>query len=138
MHDETDPLTQNREVIIRLDPIDSWYPELYIRCFSGALELLIAWAGDAAFSEYELFVTVNHRIDDKPVESLVWTTSTNRGGTFFPPEMIMSLIQEMFNANEFVVQVFSDKSGRITGVFEPAGLYWAVKPALEACEVEVD
>ena len=48
------------------------------------------------------------------------------------------MINELYDAERFVVQVTHGDSEPITAVFRPAGLYWAVKPVLEACDVEIN
>ena len=57
---------------------------------------------------------------------------------FYPPARIATMIGKLFNANEFVVQATKEDSSAITAVFEPAGLYWTVKPVLAACGQEID
>lgn len=84
------------------------------------------------------WATVQHRIDDAPIQTLEWFMSSNELGTYLPSDRIANTIQELYNADEFVVQVTPDRSGPITAVFETAGLYWAVKPVLEACEQEIN
>ena len=86
-------------------------------------------------------VTVQHRIDDEPVESLGWNYSTDYTATFLPSHTIADMIKKLFDANEFVAQINpdeSDESDTITAVFEPAGIYWTVKPVLAACGQEID
>ncbi len=83
-------------------------------------------------------VTVQHRIDDGPVESLGWRYSTDNTATFLTRQRIPDMIKKLFDANEFVAQINADESDTITAVFEPAGLYWAVKPVLEVCEQEIN
>ena len=46
------------------------------------------------------------------------------------------MIHDLFNADVLVIQVKPENLDPETSVFSPAGLYWAVKPVLEACEVE--
>ena len=48
------------------------------------------------------------------------------------------MINDLFNADEFVIQAAPENLAPVTAVFRPAGVYWAVKPVLEACEVELD
>ena len=48
------------------------------------------------------------------------------------------MIHDLFNADEFVIQVKPENRDPVAAVFSPAGLYWAVKPVLEACEVEIN
>ena len=81
---------------------------------------------------------VRHRIDEKPIQQTDWSLSTDERATFLPLGEIASIIRDLFNAEEFVAQVTPDKSGPITAVFRPAGLYWAIKPVLEACDVEIN
>lgn len=137
--DEIDPLTQKPEVAIFLSSNDGLLPALGIRCQQSELELLVGWTQDdnSPISEFP-WISVQHRIDDDPIQDLEWSISTNGTATFLPYGEIAYMIQKLYGAEEFVVQVIPDRSGPINAVFEPAGLYWAVKPVLEACEVEVD
>ena len=48
------------------------------------------------------------------------------------------MIHDLFNADEFVIRLKPENFKPVTAVFNPAGLYWAVKPVLEACEVEIN
>ena len=139
------PLTREREVAIALlskegesiPALAENFPFLLIRCHEAKLEFIVLWSKDSRVSE-SFWTTVRHRIDNESIESLEWHLSTNRLGTYLPSERIASMIQKLFSAKEFVVQVTPDDSGPTIAVFEPAGLYWAVKPVLEACEVEIN
>ena len=115
---------------------DGGHPVLYIRCMRDDIDLFVAW--DTRLSESSAPTTVQHRIDDEPIESLRWNLSNSRESTSLPNDRVASTIRELFNANEFVVQVIPDKSRHITAVFQPAGIYWAVKPVLEACGQEIN
>ena len=143
--DETDPLTRVGEVDIRLRQNDAGrFPALYIRCREDEfnlyeLDFLIAWSETPITTRNAPWeTTVQHRIDDGPIESLDWIYSTNYTATFLPSRETSRIIEELFNANEFVVRIETDESDTITAKFEPAGIYWAVKPVLAACEVEID
>ena len=139
--DEIDPLTRTREVTIALFSRDGGVaPVLSIRCEQGELEFLIAWGFPGAMDPISesFWATVQHRIDDEPIETLEWDMSTNEVGTYLPNARIASTIRKLYNAEEFVVQVTPARSGPITAVFEPTGIYWAVKPVLEACEQEIN
>ena len=137
--DEINPLTRTREASIALLSKDG-ERALHIRCHESGLEFLMAWGRpDTMDPISESFgTTVQHRIGDDPVEALEWSLSTNDIGTFMPNDRIANTIRKMYDADEFVIQVTPDRSGPITAVFEIAGLYWAIKPVLEACEVEIN
>ena len=119
---------------------DLLFPILLIQCENRTLELLVGWSTDLdspPFSTPLLLTTVLHRIDDEPIKELAWTISSTGMATFMPDKDIEGTIQKLFNANEFVVQA-TPRGILKTVVFEPTGLYWAVKPVLEACGQEID
>ena len=142
--DETDPLTRVGDVQILLrQKDDARYPALYIRCQEDEfglyeLELFIAWSETPIESSRRFGVEVQHRVDDEPIESLPWSPSTDDTATFLPTGRITDMIKKLFDANEFVAQVELKDSETITAVFEPAGIYWTVKPVLAACGQEID
>lgn len=105
---------------------------LGIACFESAVQVTVAW------QEYIIDSTVQYRIDDESIVQEYWETSFNEEATLIRNYQAIRLIEELFNAGEFVVQVTPDKLAPRTAVFNPAGLYWAVKPVLEACEVEIN
>ena len=110
-------------------------PSLLIRCRQSKLQFYVIFLSrrDDPPSGFLSSITVSYRIDDEPTESLQWTLSTDGRAAFLPAGKISSTIRRLYSADEFEV-----KTGRITAMFHTAGLYWAVKPVLEACEVEVD
>lgn len=141
IQDEINPLTRTREVAIALSNADGGpHPFWLIRCQKSELDFIIAWMGPNTGSPItESFrIAVLHRIDNEPIRELQWSRSTNGVATYLPDEEEITVIQKLFNANEFVVQVTPDKSGPLTAEFEPAGLYWSVKPVLEACGQELN
>ena len=131
--DELDPLTRVREVRIHLaGPSDTF---LGVGCIDKRLQIYVSWG---AYITAESTTRIWHRLDDRAIKALPWTISTSGWATFFPRRGVPDLIRELYNSDEFVVEVVPDRSDPITIVFEPVGLYWAVKPVLEACEVEID
>ena len=143
--DDTDPLTRVGEVMIGLPAkgAERW-PILYIRCLKDEFNLyklsfLIVWSETPlATQSSHREVTVQHRIDDEPIKSLSWIYSTDHTATFLPSYANEYMIKELFEANEFVARVNPDEPDAITAVFEPAGIYWTVKPVLAACGQELD
>lgn len=99
------------------------------------MDLYVVWP--IHVSDY-FWTTVEHRIDDSPVETWEWSLSTSQNATYLPRELVVDTVGELFNADEFVIRVVPEESNPLTAVFDPAGLYWAVKPVLEACEVEIN
>ena len=139
-HDEVNPLTRTREVAINLPSAEGQVPSLIIRCRESQLEFIIGWFSHASSTQLSELrqIEVRHRIDEKPIQQIDWGPATNRRATFLPSGEIAGMIRELFNAKEFVAQVTPDQSGPVAAVFRPAGLYWAVKPVLEACDVEIN
>ena len=153
--DETDPLTRlgEIEVVLVAKDVDR-YPALVIRCKEDQsslyrLEFFIAWSESnplAGFSEERLYrlglggleTKLRHRIDDEPIESLSWTMSTRGTASFLPQHRITTMISDLYNAQEFVVEAKLQGSGDIVAIFEPTGLYWTVKPVLAACGQEIN
>ena len=137
--DEEDVLTQTRDVRIALpqkgQSLASSDFDLFISCTQNELDLYVVWWTHV--SDY-LWTTVEHRIDDSPVETLDWGLSTSQNATYLPRDMVADTIRELFNADEFVIRVVPEESNPLTAVFDPAGLYWAVKPVLDACELEIN
>lgn len=137
--DEEDVLTQTRDVRIILPQqgrsLASSDFGLVIGCTQNILDLYVIWS--TRVSSYG-WATVEHRIDDGSVETLEWVLSTSEEATYLPRYMVADTVRELFNADEFVVRVVPEESDPLTAVFEPAGLYWAVKPVLEACELEIN
>ena len=148
VEDETDPLTGEGEVEILLHQKgNESRPALYIRCYDNgpgyrpryALDFIIDWSfSPIATSDSPWQVTVQHRIDEGSIESLDWIYSTDYTATFLPSGETSRIIEELFNANEFVARIETDESHTITAEFKPAGIYWAAKPVLDACEVKID
>ena len=156
--DETDPLTRVGDVEIRLRQKDDGVsPALYIRCQKEKdrvtpmdpvlrdlnvglyeLDFIILWSETPIESSQPDGFEVQHRIDDGPIESLTWYSSTSGRATFLPRGRIIEMIKKLFDANEFVAQVELKESETITAVFEPDGIYWTVKPVLAACGQEID
>lgn len=130
--DEIDPLTRKRTVMIGLLAENTQDYFLGIVCFESAVQVTVAW------KEHIIDSTVQYRIDDESIVQEYWETSFNEEATLITNYQAIRLIEELFNAGEFVIQVTPDKLGPRTAVFNPAGLYWAVKPVLEACEVEIN
>ena len=139
--DEINQLTRTPEVSIGLFSRDgSAGAALGIRCKENEMEFIIAWGDPSVMDPISesLWATVRHRIDDAPIQELEWTLSTHQVSTYMPYGRISSTIRKLYNAEEFIAQVTPDRSVPITAVFEIAGLYWAVKPVLEACELEIN
>ena len=110
---------------------------LGIACYENTVHLGVGWSSrinspTVSFND----PTVSFRIGDQPVKREVWSIS--EGGPSIAGERAIVMIHDLFNADEFVIQVKPENLDAVTAVFSPAGLYWAVKPVLEACEVEVD
>ena len=113
------------------------YWNMGIACYENTVHLGVGWASGinsptVSFND----ATVSFRIGDQPVKTEVWNIS--EGSLVISGERAIAMIHDSFNAGEFVVQVKPDNLDPVTAVFSPAGLYWAVKPVLEACEVEAD
>ena len=148
LDDETDPLTRVGEAAILLHQKGNGsLPALYIRCRDigpgyrprYVLELFVNWSfSPIVTSNSPWDVIVQHRIGDGPVESLDWIYSTDYTATFLPSRKTSRIIKELFNANEFVARIETDESDTITAEFEPAGIYWAVKPVLAACGQDIN
>ena len=140
VQDEIDSLTRKREVAIYLDSESGVVPAMLIQCRDSKLALRVAWyhPDSGGLISQSNSTSVRHRIDNSPIVTLEWDLSTNRKQINLPHQEIADTIRKLYNAQEFVVRVTPDWSGPITAVFHPAGVYWAVKPVLEACEVEVD
>lgn len=139
--DEINQLTRTPEVSIGLFSRDgSSGAALGIRCKENEMEFIIAWGDPSVMDPISesFWTTVRHRIDDAPIQELEWTLSTHQVSTYMPYGRISSTIRKLYNAEEFIAQVTPDRSVPITAVFETAGLYWAVKPVLEACELEIN
>ena len=108
-----------------------------IACYENTVHLVVGWASGfnsptVSFND----PTVSFRIGDQPVKTEVWNIS--EGGPSIAGERAIVMIRDLFDADEFVIRVNPENFDPVTAVFNPAGLYWAVKPVLEACEVEVD
>lgn len=116
---------------------------LIIRCSEANLDLYVIWGVSELRSQANSNssqIEVRHKIDDGSLWELQWGLSDDNDSTLLPGREIETedVIRRLFNAERFVVQVTPDDSGPITAVFHPAGLYWAVKPVLEACDVEIN
>lgn len=138
--DEEDILTQTRDVRIAMPQkgrrsLPSSDFVLIIGCSQNELNLYVGWR--IHVSDY-FWTTVEHRIDDGPVETWEWPLSTSLDATYLPGEIVVDTVRKLFNADEFVIRVVPEESDPLTAVFDPAGLYWAVKPVLEACEQEIN
>ena len=146
--DDTDPLTQVGEVQIVLTAKGADRdPALVIDCREDTyglytLEFFIAWGGNSelktVYRQGRDQVEVRHRIGDEPVQTSLWTPSTNRSATFFHGGELSTIIKKLYDVDEFVAEVKTTDDETLVAVFEPAGLYWTVKPVLDACGREID
>ena len=146
--DNTDPLTQLGEVQIVLTAKGvEREPALVIECREDSyslygLEVFIVWGGNAQlktiYRQSRNQVEVRHRIGDNPVETSLWIPSNNGNGTFLPAGEISTMIKKLYDADEFVVESKTTDNETLVAVFEPAGLYWTMKPVLAACGREID
>ena len=136
LRDEIDPLTRRRQVFVALNEQDG---ELFfmgirwvmaIACDGNTVHLGVGWASGINSP------TVSFRIGDQPVKTEEWNIF--EGSPSIAGERAIVMIRDLFNAEEFVIQVKPENLDAVTAVFSPAGLYWAVKPVLKACEMEVD
>ena len=108
-----------------------------IACYENTVHFGVGWSSGinsptVSFND----ATVSFRIGDQPVKTEEWNIF--EGSPSIAGERAIVMIRDLFNADEFVIQVKPENLDAVTAVFSPAGLYWAVKPVLEACEVEVD
>ena len=112
---------------------------MLIECYEDTVSLGIGWARGinsptVSFND----LTVSFRIGEQPVKTQVWDTPENGGTLFVSGESAVVMVHDLFNADEFVIRVNPENLDPVITVFSPAGLYWAVKPVLEACELEAD
>ena len=108
-----------------------------IACYENTVHLGVGWASKinsptVSFND----ATVSFRIGDQPVKTEVWNIS--EGGPSVAGERAIAMIRDLFDADEFVIRVKPENFDQVTAAFIPDGLYWAVKPVLGACEVQVD
>ena len=129
-----DALTGKREVSIALPSSSGWwYPALYLQCRNDELEFIILWGERPIFYslDNEPTTPVQYRIDDEPIKERQWPTTSRT--TILQGSKAAGMIRSLYNAEEFVVRATEES---LTAVFRPSGIYWAVKPVLEACSSE--
>ena len=145
LRDEIDPLTRKRQISIALNEQDGdlllmgihWV--MGIACYENTVSLGVGWASGISSPTVSFNdPTVSFRIGDQPVKTQVWDIPQNGGAPFVSGESAVVMVHDLFTADEFVIRVNPENLEPVTAVFSPAGLYWAVKPVLEACEVEAD
>ena len=146
--DDTDQLTQAGEIQIVLTAKgEERYPVLVIECEEDSyklynLEVFIIWSETAQlktiYRQSRHQVEVRHRIGDEPVETSLWTPSNDGSATFVRSGEIGTVISKLYDSDEFVVEAKTTDSETLVAVFEPAGLYWTIKPVLAACGREID
>ena len=142
--DEVDSRTLARQVGIGLNSESGFPPALGIRCSEGyPLEFTLILEDDIEVLQGDdIFgrVNVRHRIDSGPIEELEWQYAPVASGYTYLHLLNedVRIIKGLFNAESFVLQIPTPESGYITAAFRPAGIYWAVKPVLEACDVEIN
>ena len=107
---------------------------LYIRCESDQFYAYVDWGRRITGNPT---VEVFHKIGNQQTESSSWGISTNYEAMFLPVSMLESMIQQMFEADEFTVSVKPDQ-GLIQGVlitatFKIHGMYEAVRSISEVC-----
>ena len=145
LRDEIDPLTRKRQISIALNEQDGVlrfmgiHLLMWIGCYEDTVRLGVGLASSinsptVSFND----PTVSFRIGDQPVKTHVWDIPQNGGAPFVSGESAVVMVHDLFTADEFVIRVNPENLDPVTAVFSPAGLYWAVKPVLEACEVEAD
>ncbi len=116
-------------------------PYLLIQCAEGNLQLIVVWnpstlsPDPSPLGEYVL--PVQHRIDNEAVTQLHWGLSADQASIYLLEDEIKGIIRKLYDADEFVVQI-PTSSGDMTGVYDPAGLYWSVKPVLKECGQVID
>ena len=140
--DETDLLTRKRQIVIVLNDQAGklrfmgihWL--MAIGCYEDTVRLGVTFAVSPTRTVSFNDPIVSFRIGDQPVRTEVWDIS--RGTPFIAGERAIVMIHDLFNADEFVIRVKPENLDPATAVFSPVGLYWAVKPVLEACEVEIN
>ena len=108
-----------------------------VACYENTVHLGVGWASGfnsptVSFND----PTVSFRIGDQPVKTEEWNIF--EGSPSIAGERAIVMIRDLFDADEFVIRVNPENLEPVTAVFSSAGLYWAVKPVLEACEVEAD
>ena len=109
------------------------------------MELFVIWlwhtTSGSQIIELSSTKPVKYRIDDDDMEEFDWDLSTHEVGpylmgTYLPSGRALPMIQRLYDAKEIVLQVAPQNSAPVVGIFNPGGIYWAAKPALEACGIE--
>ena len=146
LKDEINPLTRSREVSISLEGEgDSKAIRLYVRCRESEMELFVIWlwhtTSGSQIIELSPTKPIKYRIDEDDIEEFDWDLSTHEVGpylmgTYLPSRRVLATIQRLYDAKEIVLQVAPQNSAPVIGIFNPDGIYWAAKPALEACGIE--
>ena len=127
--DRIDELTHTRNVsIFSFDSGDSGI-SWGIHCVNSRLSLTVTWNTLISYSDD---VQVQYRIGNQPVETGLWFVDSDT--MVLPNDRVLATIDELLNADEFVIRVFPDVETPMTAVFQTHGLSEAIKPVIEAYE----